>query len=185
MAKCALGQPNDKADRCAHISNPQVYKLPHPKVEGLDFSFSGLKTAVLRAVQAELGVPITTPSYELADKLTEERKADFAAAFQDTACEILLEKVEEALKQHPEVKSLVVAGGVSANQVLREKTRSWAERMKKSGVATEDFQVYFPELKYAGDNAAMVGAAAYYEILSGVEPVDAYSLNILPRTPIK
>ncbi len=171
--------------RCAHIGNPQVYKLPHPKVEGLDFSFSGLKTAVLRAVQAELGVPITTPSYELAGKLTEEQKSDFAAAFQDTACEILVEKVEEALKQHPEVKSLVVAGGVSANQVLREKTRSWAERMKKSGVATEDFQVYFPELKYAGDNAAMVGAAAYYEILSGVEPVDAYSLNILPRTPIK
>ena len=167
-------------DKCAAGGKMGVYRLPHPKVEGLDFSFSGLKTAVLRAVQAELRVPITTPSFELAEKLTEQQRADFAAAFQDTACEILLEKLEMALEAHPEAKSLVFAGGVSANKVLKERA---LERLQKGsdGVLR---RVYFPELKFCGDNAAMVGAAAYYEIMTGVQPTDPYKLNIAPRTVI-
>ncbi len=155
------------------------FRLPKPKVEGLDFSFSGLKTAVLRAVQSELGVPISTPSYELAGRLSEQQKADFAAVFQETAAEILIDKVRMALEAHSEVRTVVIAGGVSANKVLRERA---VEEL------SEGFQgkikVYFPEPKYAGDNAAMVGAAAYYEIISGVEPTDPYKLNIAPRTPI-
>ncbi len=152
------------------------YILPHPNVEGLDFSFSGLKTAVLRAVQAELGVPISTPSFELAGKLSEQQKADFAAAFQETACEILVEKLKMAVEQYPEVKSVVVAGGVSANEVLRRKVTRLGEKL--------GIRVFFPELRFAGDNAAMVGAAAYYEVMTGVEPTDPYKLNIAPRTPI-
>lgn len=157
------------------------YHLPHPKVEGLDFSFSGLKTAVLRAVQAELGLPINTPSYELAEKLSEQQRADFAAVFQDTACDILIDKLEMALEGHQEAKSLVFAGGVSANRVLRKKA---VERLQKAsdGVLRP---IYFPEPKYSGDNAAMVGAAAFFEIQSGVEPTDPYSLNIAPRTEIQ
>ena len=155
------------------------YKLPHPKVEGLDFSFSGLKTAVLRAVQAECGLPITTPSYELKNHLTEQQKADFAASFQETACDILIEKVKMALRAHPDVKLLVLAGGVSANAVLRQKaTESLLE------ASDGKIRVYFPELKFAGDNAAMVGAAAYFEMISGVKPTDPYTLNIAPRTAI-
>ncbi len=163
--------------KCAEQGDAEKYQLPHPKVDGLDFSFSGLKTAVLRAVQADCGLPITTPSYELAGHLSEQQKADFAASFQRAACEILLEKVRLALVRHPEVKSVVLAGGVSANQVLREKTME--------GFRDESVKVYFPDPKYTGDNAAMVGAAAYYEIMAGVEPTDPYQLNILPRTPIK
>ena len=87
------------------------YRLPHPQVEGLDFSFSGLKTAVLRAVQAECNLPITTPSYELKEHLSEQQVNDFAGAFQETACEILIDKLKLALELHPEVKSVVVAGG--------------------------------------------------------------------------
>lgn len=155
------------------------YKLPHPKVEGLDFSFSGLKTAVLRAVQAECGVSIRTPSYELAEKLTKQQRADFAAVFQETACEILIEKMEKALEAHPEARSVVIAGGVSANKVLREMA---LERLQEASGGK--IRVFFPDLKYAGDNAAMVGAAAYFEIKSGVEPTDPYALNIAPRTPI-
>lgn len=154
------------------------YRLPHPHVDGLDFSFSGLKTAVLRAVQGACHLPITTPSYELQNYLSEQQKADFAASFQQTACEILLEKLQKALESHPEVRSIVFAGGVSANQRLR-------------GLATsgkyfggEDIQVYFPEPKFSGDNAAMVGAAAYFEIKDGVPPTDPYSLSIAPRTKI-
>lgn len=154
------------------------YRLPHPRVEGLDFSFSGLKTAVLRAVQAELGLLINTPSFQLVERLSEQQRADFAAVFQETAVEILLDKLQNALEQYPEARSLVIAGGVSANQVLREKAR---ERFQMTSPA---ISVFFPEMKYAGDNAAMVGAAAYFEVESGVKPVDPYTLNIEARTPI-
>ncbi len=161
--------------KCAKKGDIRKYKLPHPKVDGLDFSFSGLKTAVLRAVQGELGLPITTPSYELKEHLSEQQRADFAASFQETACEILLEKMAKALEEHPEVKSIVIAGGVSANQVLKEKAQDG-----RFG----DVKVFIPELKWTGDNAAMVGAAAYFEVKSGVKETDPYSLSIAPRTDI-
>lgn len=167
------------------------YKLPHPKVEGLDFSFSGLKTAVLRAVQAELGLPITTPSFELKGHLTEQQRADFAASFQATACEILIDKLKMALSLHPEAKSLVFAGGVSANKVLREKAlktfqngSEWGFEGASEAGAALSRKVYFPELKFAGDNGAMVGAAAYFEAVNGAEPTDPYKLSIAPRTAI-
>ncbi len=165
--------------KAALQGDAKKYKLPHPQVDGLDFSFSGLKTAVLRAVQAECGLPITTPSYELKDHLTEQQKADFAASFQETACEILMEKVKIALRGHQEVKSLVIAGGVSANAVLRQEA---VESLQKAFQGK--IKVYFPDLKFAGDNAAMVGAAAYFEIVSGVEPTNPYTLSIAPRTAI-
>ena len=144
------------------------YRLPHPKVEGLDFSFSGLKTAVLRAVQKEVGVPISYPSHQLKELLSEQQVCDFAASFQKTAVEILREKLEKAKIEHPDAKSVVVAGGVSANRALRD--------------ALPD--AYFPAPKLSGDNGAMVGAACFYEIQSGVKPTDPYSLNIYPRISI-
>ncbi len=177
-------------DKAALEGDAEKYRLPHPKVEGLDFSFSGLKTAVLRAVQAELGVPISTPSYELAGMLTEQQRADFAASFQKTACEILLEKLEIALERHPEARSVVVAGGVSASAVLKQKVLeallgvSEAKNEFVSGAREGELRVFFPERRFAGDNAAMVGAAAYFEIRAGVEPTDPYELDIMPRSAI-
>lgn len=163
---------------CAEKGDERRYHLPRPQVEGLDFSFSGLKTAVLRAVQKECGLPITTPSYELKKHLTEQQRADFAASFQRTAAEILLEKLAKAREQFPEVKSVVLAGGVSANRRLRE--------MAEEAVAgLKGLELYVPEAKYTGDNAAMVGAAAVYEVWSGVEPVDPYRLEIAPRRVIE
>lgn len=157
IAKAALDGDEDK------------YKLPHPKVEGLDFSFSGLKTAVLRAVQKELGLPISHPSYDLKNHLSKKQVADFAASFQKTAVEILCEKLALAMEQYPDVQSVVIAGGVSANKALREALP----------------EAYFPESSLSGDNGAMVAAAAYYEIISGVKSVDPYSLNIYPRISIE
>lgn len=148
------------------------YKLPHPKIDGLDFSFSGLKTAVLRTVQAELGLPISHPSHDLKNRLSEQQVADFAASFEKTATDILLEKLEKAYELYPETKSFVVAGGVSANESLRAETK---KRFNN---------VFFPEPKLSGDNGAMVAAAAYYEIKSGVEQTDPYNLNIIPRSDI-
>lgn len=157
IAKAALSGDADK------------YKLPHPRVEGLDFSFSGLKTAVLRAVQKEVGVEISYPSHKLKELLSEPQVCDFAASFQKTAIEILREKLKLAQEKYPEVNSVVIAGGVSANQVLRETLP----------------EAIFPEPSLSGDNGAMVAAAANWEMQAGVKPVDPYSLNIYPRISIE
>lgn len=154
--------------KSAKNGDENKYELPHPKVENLDFSFSGLKTAVLRAVQRELNLPISHPSHDLKNHLSEQQVADFAASFQKTAVDILCEKLSLALQDHPEVKSIVLAGGVSANESLRE--------------ALPD--AHFPMPHLSGDNGAMVAAAAYYEAQSGVLPTDPYSLNIYPRISI-
>ena len=157
IAKAALG------------GDPKRYKLPHPKLPGLDFSFSGLKTAVLRAVQKEVGVPISYPSYQLAELLSEQQVADFAASFQKTAVDILVEKIRMGLDSHPDAKSVMLAGGVSANKALREALPG----------------AFFPAPSLSGDNGAMVAAACYYEIISGAEPTDPYKLNIYPRISIE
>ena len=154
--------------KAATRGHPNKYKLPHPKLDGLDFSFSGLKTAVLRAVQKEVGVPISYPSHKLKEFLTEQQVCDFAASFQKTAIDILCEKLSAALAEHPDVQSVVVAGGVSANKALREALP----------------EAYFPAPEFSGDNGAMVAAAAYFEIQSGVRPTDPYTLNIYPRVAI-
>ena len=155
--------------KAARSGDADRYKLPHPKVEGLDFSFSGLKTAVLRTVQKEVGVPISYPSHKLKELLTQQQVCDFAASFQKTAVEILCEELEEALDRYPEIQSVVVAGGVSANKELREVLK----------------EAFFPAPSLSGDNGAMVAAAAYYEIQSGVKPTDPYSLNIYPRVSVE
>ena len=162
--------------RAASAGDASKYHLPHPKVAGLDFSFSGLKTAVLRAVQKELDLPISHPSHDLHNHLSEGQVADFAASFQKTAVDILLEKLDQAAKIHPEVKSVVFAGGVSANGELRKEARR---------KLPEKLAIYFPEASLSGDNGAMVSAAAYYEIQSGVRPTDPYKLNIYPRVSIE
>ena len=156
--------------------DPDKYQLPIPKVDGLDFSFSGLKTAVLRAIQKELGLPITTPSYELKEKLTEQQICDFAASFQKTAVKILVQKLQKACSMYPEAKSILLAGGVSANLALRE---GLTKAFEKS------HEVYFPDLKFATDNGAMVASAAYYSIQAGEKASDPYSLDISPRSVIK
>ena len=178
---------------CAKRGDERRYSLPRPQVEGLDFSFSGLKTAVLRAVQKECGLPITTPSFELKEHLTEQQRADFAASFQRVAAEILVEKMRMALRMHPEVRSVVLAGGVSANQKLRGMMAEAVEEMREErgagggGGATtgsNELELYEPEAKYAGDNAAMVGAAAVYSLWAGAKLVDGYDLEIAPRREI-
>ena len=120
-------------------------------------------------MQKELNLPISHPSYDLKNHLSEQQVADFAASFQKTAVEILCEKLALALKKHPETQSVVIAGGVSANKVLREALP----------------EAYFPAPTLSGDNGAMVAAAAYYETISGVRPTDPYSLNIYPRISIE
>ena len=153
--------------KAAMSGDPNKYRFPHPKVDGYNFSFSGLKTAVLRAVQKELGLPISHPSHDLKNHLSEQQVADFAASFQKTAIDILKETLEKAEIEYP-AKSIVLAGGVSANSELRN--------------ALKD--AYFPEIRFSGDNGAMVAAACYFEIQDGKQPTDPYELNIYPRITI-
>lgn len=159
----------------AKTGNPHKYRLPIPKVDGLDFSFSGLKTAVLRAVQKELNLPITTPSYELQKQLNDQQIADFAASFQATAVDILIKKLKTASESYS-AKSILLAGGVSANQLLREEIGRHF---------SSTHQVFFPEPKFSTDNGAMVASAAYYSIQAGEQPTDPYQLDISPRSVIR
>ena len=159
------------------------YTFPHPMSGSLDFSFSGLKTAVLREVQKAVNQPISFPSSKLAELLNPQQKADFAASFEQTATDILIEKIKLALKQNPETKTLIIAGGVSANQRLRHDLTKFIEQ-QNSKLSTK-IKLFFPEPHFSGDNGAMVASAAYYEIPSNVPPTDPYTLNILPRSIIK
>ena len=168
--------------KAAEAGDPKKYHFPHPrltspnrgeaKYSDLDFSFSGLKTAVLREVQKAVKKPISFPSHELKNLLTKQQVADFAASFENTATDILIENLKKALEKYPDTKSICLAGGVSANKLLQEKTKNHFQN------------VFVPPLNLSGDNAAMVAAAAFYEIESGVQPTDPYSLNIYPRKPI-
>lgn len=153
--------------KTAANGDPNKYRFPHPKVDGYNFSFSGLKTAVLRAVQKELGLPISHPSHDLKNHLSKKQVADFAASFQKTAIDILKETLEKAEIEYP-AKSIVLAGGVSANTELRNALKN----------------AYFPEVRFSGDNGAMVAAACYFEIQDGKQPTDPYQLNIYPRITI-
>ena len=153
--------------KAAANGDPNKYRFPHPKVDGYNFSFSGLKTAVLRAVQKELGLPISHPSHDLKNHLSKKQIADFAASFQKTAIDILKETLEKAEIEYP-AKSIVLAGGVSANTELRNALKN----------------AYFPEVRFSGDNGAMVAAACYFEIQDGKQPTNPYELNIYPRITI-
>ena len=175
----------EKFDEKIAPGNPNRYKFPKPQVDALDFSFSGLKTAVLRAVQKELGLPISHPSHDLKNHLNALQVADFSASFEETAVDYLLEKLEKAYEMYPETKSFVIAGGVSANELLRSEAAKRFNNASASNETPSRTRVFFPEPKFSGDNGAMVAAAAFYEIQSKVEPTDPYKLNIAPRSEIK
>lgn len=152
----------------AKLGDSSVYRLPKSKLENpYDFSFSGLKTAVLRAVQREAGVDITFPSRELAGLLSDKQKYDFAASFQRIAVETLVDKTMMAFTDYP-VRSVVIAGGVAANLELR---RELAERLP--------IPVEYAPIELCTDNAAMIGALGFYEAQSN-QPDDPYMFEVTP-----
>ena len=193
-----LPYPGGPAISAAALSGDRHrYSFPHPHTDHpLDFSFSGLKTAVLRTVQSELGLPISYPSHELHSLLTPDQISDFAASFEQTAIDYLLEKLARARELYPDAQSLVLAGGVSANHLLRSEFLSrfqpknaqpknpQSKNSLSKNSQSQPPQLFFPSPSLSGDNAAMVAAAAFFEIQSGVQPSDPYSLDILPRSII-
>lgn len=154
--------------KAASEGDARKYTLPKAKLQNAyDFSFSGLKTAVLRAVQREVGVDITFPSHELPRLLSVSQRNDFAASFQRIAVETLIDKTVRAFRDYSPA-SVVIAGGVAANQELR---RQLSERLP---IAIE----YAP-MQLCTDNAAMIATLGYFYAQKN-EPCDPYTLEVMP-----
>lgn len=154
--------------KVAEHGDPKAYHLPKAKLQGAyDFSFSGLKTAVLRRVQAECGVGYDFPSTQLAARLDDVQRANFAASFQHIAVETLVDKAVKAYHDHSPA-SVVIAGGVAANQELRRQLR---DRLP--------IPIEYAPIDLCTDNAAMIATLAYYQAQKK-KPADPYQLEVVP-----
>ncbi len=134
-------------DKFAKEGNPAAYRLPEPQIPGLNFSFSGLKTAILYLVQDQLK--------QNPDFLT-HNMADLCASVQSRIVSILLNKLKKAAKETG-VKDIAIAGGVSANSGLRQSLIEMGEKY--------NWRVFIPKFEYCTDNAAMIAIAGYHKFL--------------------
>lgn len=158
--------------------NPDTYDFPKARLSGkYDYSFSGLKTAVLRRVQKEAGVGYDYPSTGLAGLLTASQRDDFAASFQKTAVDTLIDKVEAAYRDVAPA-SVVIAGGVAANALLR------SELSRRLGKTTAARPVEYAPMALCTDNAAMVATLGYYEA-QAVKPADSRDLEVIPSLSMR
>jgi len=159
-----LGYPGGpKIDKLAKEGNPSAIAFPRAQVEGCpyDFSFSGLKSAVLNYLHH-------------AEQLGEEiNRADVAASFQAAVVDVLVDKTLQAAKEYG-IDKVALAGGVASNSALRAGMEA---ACKKAGK-----KLYFPSPIFCTDNAAMIGAAAYYEYKKGVR--HGLDLNAVPNLKI-
>jgi len=145
-------------DKLADEGNDQAYKFPHPHTQGkYDFSFSGLKTAVINQ------------AHNLKQQGIEIDAKDFAASFRKSVVDLLVEKTVQAAKDRG-AKRLTVAGGVAANSLLRSEL---VRRGEKAGL-----QVFIPPKRLCTDNAVMIGSAAFYRMMAG--ELAALDLNAVP-----
>ena len=151
--KCAkvMGLPypgGPHIDRLAQIGDANKFKFSKPHIPGLDYSFSGLKTSFLYTLRDELK---NNPNF------IEENQADLAASLQKTIIDILIDKLDKAVKGHPEIKQIAIGGGVSANSGVRDAV---AEFCEKRGI-----KAFIPKRAFTTDNAAMVAIAGYFKYL--------------------
>ncbi len=151
-------------DKLAREGNRHAFRFPRPmlRAKNYDFSFSGLKTAVINMFKTRLAAGEALPL------------ADIAASFQEAVAEVLVSKTLRAAADRG-VTAVSVTGGVSANSRLREVFTQTGER--------EGFQVYFPSLALCTDNAAMIAAAGYARLRRG--QADDLSLNVAPSAPLE
>lgn len=166
----AVGEAFDKVARTLNLGYPggpvidklskegkPIYNLPRTFFENLDFSFSGIKTSVVNLVNKEKDININ----------------DLCASFQEAVTDVLIENLLKAVEKVGTNK-IAIAGGVSANSYLRK-------RVENIG-AMHNLKVYYPELVLCTDNAAMIGAAAYYNYLAG--KISKLDLNAIPNLKI-
>ena len=146
----ALGYPypgGRQVDLTAKSGNKEAYHFPRPKVEGskFDFSFSGLKTAVLNQINNSK------------QKSLEPNKNDLCASFQEAVCDMISERIVLAARQFSQTQ-IVVCGGVCANSAIRARLKKECDK--------NNLTLYLPDIALCGDNAAMVASQAYYEFLN-------------------
>jgi N6-L-threonylcarbamoyladenine synthase len=162
-----LGYPGGPAiSRMAEFGDPNAYTLPRPMLhsKNLDFSFSGLKTAVLTVVKNH-------PA-----NICEQDKANIARAFVDAIVDVLTAKCMNALKQTG-LKRLVIAGGVGANSQLRASLNAAAAKKR--------FKVFYPELEFCTDNGAMIAFAGAMRLQLNPDAAKRdYAFNVRPRWPL-
>lgn len=145
-----LGYPaGPEMDKRAQLGNPKAFKFTKPKVEGLNFSFSGLKTAILYFVQKETKA---NPNF------IEEHLNDICSSIQYTIIGILMDKIKLASKQTG-IKHIAIGGGVSANSGIRIAL--------KDGEQKFGWTTYIPKFEFTTDNAAMIGIVGYLKCLNG------------------
>lgn len=135
-------------DKLAQLGNPNAFSFTKPKVPGLDFSFSGLKTAILYFIQKNQK---ENPNF------IEENKNDICASIQHTIIAILMDKLKQAVKETG-IKQVAIGGGVSANSGIRSTLK---EAEQKYG-----WKTFIPKFEYTTDNAAMIGIVGYQKFLS-------------------
>ncbi len=154
----------------ASEGDPATYKFPKAKLAAkYDYSYSGLKTAVLRTAQKAIGETHEFPSYEIAARLTEQQKADIAASFQRIAVETVVDKTILAVEEF-QPASVVIGGGVAASTELR---RQLAERLP--------FPAEYTDPKLCTDNGAMIATLGCFHVQEGRPTADPYTLNISPN----
>lgn len=156
-------------EKIAKNGDSSKYRLPKATMPNkYGFSYSGLKTAVLRAAQQAVGEDYTFPSHQLSERLSEAQKADIAASFNRVAIEVLVDKTVNAYNEFAP-KSVVIAGGVAASPELR--------RQLSNRIA---IQIEYTDIKLCTDNAAMIAANAYYQIKAGQQVANPKTLEINP-----
>jgi N6-L-threonylcarbamoyladenine synthase len=156
--------------KAAKGGNAQAYPLPksHMK-EKYDFSFSGIKTAVLRLAQSLIDEDYNFPSAKLAERLSDAQKADIAASFQRVAIETIVDKTVTAYNEFSP-KTVVIGGGVASDPELR---RQLSERLP--------IKIEYTDPKLCTDNGAMIATLGYYQALHKINLADPYSLTIQPN----
>lgn len=154
--------------KLAETGDPKAYQLPKAKMDKYDFSFSGVKTAVLRLAQAEIGEDYSFPSFKLSERLSEAQKRDIAASFQRIAVETIVDKAKLACEEF-QPKSVVIAGGAAANQELQRKLTE-----------VLPLPMEFPDIKLCTDNGAMVATLGYFKASLNQPKADPYTLAIEP-----
>jgi N6-L-threonylcarbamoyladenine synthase len=155
-----LGYPaGPEMDRRAKLGNPHAFQFTKPKVDGLNFSFSGLKTAILYFIQKETKV---NPNF------IDQNINDICASIQNTIVEIVMDKLEIATRETG-IKHIAIGGGVSANSGIREAI--------KSGEARFGWTTYLPKFEYTTDNAAMIGICGYLKLITGTADPDQLEVS--------
>jgi N6-L-threonylcarbamoyladenine synthase len=165
--------------KAATEGDASTYQFPKAHLDTpYDFSFSGLKTAVLRLAQKEIGEDFTFPSYMLPERLSVAQKHNIAASFQRVAIETVIDKTVAAYKEYAPT-SVVIAGGVAANSELR---RQLNERLAACPTPSGSSPtLHVTDMKLCTDNGAMIAALGCYKAMLAQQPVDPYEIQIAPN----